>query len=411
MEPSLTMHYAMLLGLDDSWKVSEVKLEMEVKRVAIRLEHAGGPLACPECGAACTRADLAPERTWRHLDTMQFETVLTARVPRSDCKACGVKTCAVPWAGKHSPFTWLFEVFALSVIEASRCIEAARAVLRLSWDATHKIMKRGVERGLAHRDLSTVKRVGIDEKSFLRGQNYIASLCDLEEARVIEVVQGRKEEDARRLLTSLPQATRDRIEAIAMDMWPAFIIAAGKELPQAEIVFDRFHVSKHMGEAVDQVRRGEHKELLQTGDKSLAKTRYDWLRQEANIAEDRRKAFDALKASGLKTARAWAIKELLREFWESRNAAFAELHFSKWYAWAVRCRLAAVKKVAKMLKKHLAGLLSYFRHRISNAATEGFNSKIQAIKAAARGFRKFENYRIRILFFCGRLNLRPQATH
>lgn len=411
MEQSLTAHYALLLGLNDAWEVSEVKLQMEARRVEIRLAHTGRALSCPECGAACSRHDLAPERTWRHLDTMQFETVLMARVPRADCKACGVKTCEVPWAGKHSPFTWLFEAFAVEVIKASRCVEAARKVLRLSWSGTHKIIRRGVERGLARRDLSKVKRVGIDEKSFLRGQSYITSLCDLEGTRVLEVVEGRKEENARSLLRSLSSETRARIEAIAMDMWPAFISAAGKELPEAEVVFDRFHVSKHMGEAVDAVRRSEHKQLLRQGDKRLAGSRYHWLRREETIREDKRAEFAVLKKSGLKTARAWAIKELLREFWECRNEAFAETHFERWYAWAVRCRLAPVAKVARMIKKHLAGLLAYFRHRITNAATEGLNSKIQAIKSAARGFRKFENYRLRILFFCGRLELRPEAAH
>lgn len=411
MEQSLSAHYALLLGLNDAWKVTDVKLELEDKRVAIRLEHAGGPLACPECGAACPRHDLAPERTWRHLDTMQFETVLTARVPRADCGACGVKTCTVPWAGKHSPFTWLFEAFALEVLAASRCVEAARKVLCLSWSGTHKIIRRGVERGLARRDLAPVKRVGIDEKSFLRGQSYITSLCDLDGTRVLEVVEGRKEDNARDLLRSLPEEIRGQIEAIAMDMWPAFIAAAGKELPAAEVVFDRFHVSKHLGEALDAVRRGEHKQLARQGDTRLAGSRYHWLRREETIAGDEREAFAALKQSGLKTARAWAIKELMREFWECRNEAFAESHFRRWYGWAVRCRLAPVAKVARMLKKHLAGLLAYFRHRITNAATEGLNSKIQAIKSAARGFRKFENYRLRILFFCGRLDLRPEAAH
>lgn len=102
---------------------------------------------------------------------------------------------------------------------------------------------------------------------------------------------------------------------------------------------------------------------------------------------------------------------MLREFWECRNEAFAETHFERWYGWAIRSRLGPVKKVARMLKRHLDGLLAYFRHWITNAATEGFNSRIQAIKAAARGFRNFEHYRIRILFFCGRLTLRPDPTH
>ena len=411
MEQSLTAHYAMLLGLDSSWKVSSVKLEMQDKRVQIRLEHTGASLVCPQCAGSCTRADFAPERTWRHLDTMQFETVLSARVPRADCKACGVKTCTVPWAGKHSPFTWLFECFALEILAASRCVEAARKVLRLSWTGTHKIMERGVARGIKRRDLSTVKKVGIDEKSFLRGQSYISSLCDLEGTRVLEVVEGRKEQNARELIRAMPQEVRGRIEAIAMDMWPAFIAAAGEELPQAEVVFDRFHVSKHMGDAVDAVRRGEHKELLKQGDMRLKGTRYHWLKREDHLTEGTRAAFDELKESELKTSRAWAIKELLREFWECRNEGFAETHFERWYGWAIRSRLAPVKRVARMLKKHLAGLLSYFRHRISNAAAEGLNSKIQSIKAAARGFRKFANYRTRILFYCGRLDLRPEATH
>jgi len=193
MAQSLAGHYGMLLGLDDSWKVGDVKLELEAKRVTIHLGFTAKRVTCPCCEASCTKADHAPERTWRHLDTMQFETVLVARVPRADCKVCGVKTPEVPWAGKHSAFTWMFEAFALMILEASRCVEAARLVLRLSWDAVHRIMHRGVARGLIDRDLSTVAKVGMDEKSFLRGQSYVTTLCDLEKVRVIEVVEGRKE--------------------------------------------------------------------------------------------------------------------------------------------------------------------------------------------------------------------------
>ena len=410
MAQSLAAHYGMLLGLDHSWEVADVKLELEAKRVTIQLGFTGKRVTCPCCEASCTKADHAPVRTWRHLDTMQFETVLLARVPRVDCKVCGVKTPEVPWAGKHSPFTWMFEAFALMILEASRCVEAARRVLRLSWDAVHRIMKRGVDRGLIDRDLSTVEKVGMDEKSFLRGQSYVTTLCDLEKVRVIEVVEGRKEEDARAAIASLPEGVRVGMKAIAMDMWPAFINAAGKDLPGADVVFDRFHVSKHMGEAVDEVRRMEHKELLQQGDTRLVRSKYDWLRNEPNKDPVRRDAFQALKASELKTARAWAIKELLKVFWECPGEGFAESHFERWYAWAIRSRLKPVKRVARMLRKHLHGLLAYFRHWITNAAVEGLNSKIQTIKSAARGFRNFENYRTRILFFCGRLSMRPKTA-
>ena len=411
MAHNLAAHYGMLLGLDESWEVEDVALDLQAKQVTIRLNFIGQRVICPECGESCSKADHAPERTWRHLDTMQFETILVARVPRANCKACGVKTAEVPWAGKSSPFTWMFEAFALAILEASRCVDAARKVLRLSWDATHRIMKRGVERGLLERDLSKVKKVGIDEKNFLRGQSYVSCLTDLDQVRVIDVVAGRKEEDALRLMQTLPEPVRTEIAAIAMDMWPAFINAAGEMLPDADVVFDRFQVSQHMGDAVNAVRRGEHKELMKNGDVRLVGSRFDWLRSEETIRPDKREAFDALKASELKTARAWAIKELLKAFWECPSAGFAETHFNRWYNWAIRSRLEPVKKVARMLKKHLQGLLAYFRHWITNAATEGLNSKIQAVKAAARGFRNFEHYRIRILFTCGRLVMRPKPAH
>jgi transposase len=112
----------------------------------------------------------------------------------------------------------------------------------------------------------------------------------------------------------------------------------------------------------------------------------------------------------LKVAKAWQIKELFREFWCCRDAGEALAFFKRWYRWASRCRLEPIKKGARMLKAHLDQLLTYFTYPIANAMSEGFNSKIQSLKHAARGFRSFENFRIRILFFCGRLNLYP-ITH
>jgi len=196
-----------------------------------------------------------------------------------------------------------------------------------------------------------------------------------------------------------------------MDMWPAFTKAASDLLEEAEIVFDRFHVSKHLGEAVDQVRRAEHKRLLTQGDRSLSGTRYSLLRSENTRTEKHEGILKELCGRNLKTAKAWAIKESFQEFWQARNEGFAEGIFRDWYAWAVRSRLQPVVKVAKMIKRHLDGLLSYFRHRVTNAVSEGLNSKIQSLKASARGLRNFENYRTRILFFCGKLALNLKIAH
>ena len=404
---ALTEHYRLLLGLDASWEVEEVDLSLTEQRVAIHLKHRGGKVACPECGANCPIADHAPERTWRHLDTMQFETVLRARVPRAKCGDCGVKTTAVPWAGKHSRWTWMFEAFAVRVIQACSNVKRAAALLRLDWEATHRIMQRAVQRGLERRSVEEVEQVGMDEKSFGRGQNYITVLTDLDGARVLEVSEGRDEEAAGQAWMSLPPEQAAKVKAVAMDMWLAYINAAEANVPRAKIVHDRFHISKHLNEAVDKVRRKEHKALKAKGDRRLTGTKQLWLFNPENLSDPQWMTFAPLKELELKTSRAWAIKEQFRWFWEYRYAGAARKHFDRWYGWATRSRLKPMSDAAKTLKRHLGNILTYFHHRITNAVTEGFNSRIQSIKSAARGFRAFANYRTRILFYCGKLDIKP----
>ncbi len=385
---------------------------MKGKCVEIVVTHSGGQVECPECDAGCSIADHAPERTWRHLDTMQFETRLRARVPRANCKACGVKTTAVPWAGKHSRFTLLFEALAIEVIQACGNVKAAAGLLGLDWDSVHRIMERAVERGLEQRELESLQYVGIDEKSFGRGHSYISLLVDLTGARVLEVVEQRTEEAADTLWKDIPDEQKEQVEAVAVDMWPAFANSIQTNAEQAEIVHDRFHISKHLNDAVDKVRRQEHKALKQQGDERLTGSKQLWLFNPENIRDDRWLEFEVLKDQELKTSRAWAIKEQFRWLWEYRYAGNARKFFNRWYGWAARSQLKPIVKVAKMLKRHLDNILTYFRHRITNAMSEGFNSRIQSIKSQARGFRAFANYRIRILFYCGKLNLLPpKITH
>lgn len=178
MDTELQMHYAMLLGVNSPWEVKDVQLKLDDKKVVIELGWEwGSDATCPECGQSCSIHDCAPERTWRHLDTMQFETIIRARVPRSDCKEHGVKTMKVPWAPPQGRFTMLFERFALDVLLASSSIAKACALLGISWDVAHEIMRRAVERGLERRQLEALKHLGMDEKSFRRGQSYISVLC------------------------------------------------------------------------------------------------------------------------------------------------------------------------------------------------------------------------------------------
>jgi transposase len=192
---------------------------------------------------------------------------------------------------------------------------------------------------------------------------------------------------------------------------PPSSLALPQAASHADIVHDRFHVSKPLNEAVNQTRREESAKLAAEGDDTLKRTRFLWL--HGQTPEDQKEHFEQLLEANLRTAKAWAYKEQMVEFWQQPDAGNA--FFQQWYRSVMHSRLPKMKKVAKSLKAHLGGLLTYFTHRITNALTEGFNSKIQATKAEARGFRRFENYRTRILFFCGKLDMQPQlhspATH
>jgi len=342
---------------------------------------------------------------------MQFETILRARIPRSNCNECGIKTIEIPWSGKHSRFTLMFEAFAIEVLQAVSSVNHGAELLRISWDTAHKIMGGAVDRGMSERESSPIKYIGIDEKSFGKGQDYISTMVDLEGSRVIEVSKDRSESSCDELFAGLTESQKDGIEAVSLDFWQAYRNSVEKQIPNSQIVNDHFHISQYLGEAVDLVRRAENKALRKSGDDSLTGTRQLWLYNVDNLDEERYETMESVRRRAVKTSRAWMLKELFRTFWTYRSVHWGRKFFERWYSWAIRSRLTPIKKVAVMLKKHLAGLLAYFRHPITNAKSEAFNSRIQSIKSAARGFRSFENYRIRILFYCGKLKMQPKITH
>jgi transposase len=404
----LHLHYSLLLGLVPPWLVVNVELSVEKRLVEIDVQWpVDHEVECPECQSSCSIKDRREERRWRHLDTMQFEPIIKCRVPRSECPVHGVKTIAVPWAGPKSRFTLLFERFAIDMMIAAKSLKAAAQLLGLSWDQVHQFQKRAVERGLLKRNLDDVKNVGIDEKSFLKGHNYASLMADIDGARILDVVQGRTLEASEQLWQGLPEELRTSIEVVALDMWDPFITMTKKYAPQAAIVHDKFHIAKYLGEAVNKVRRAEHKVFLSEGNETLKGAKYLFLKRPENMSDSEKERFNFLKMDELKVGRAWAMKELFSELWTYTYKAAAEKFFNRWYWWATHSRLKPMVTVAKMLKRHLPNILTYIRHRITNALMEGFNSKIQSIKANARGFRNFANYRIAILFYCGKLDLHP----
>jgi len=406
-----TALFAQLLGLCPPWQVSKVTPNLEDKSLSISIEWPNGTqVACPDCGKACSIYDHREERAWRHLDTMQFKTLLIAAVPRADCIEHGVKSIDVPWADLKSRFTLLFERFAIDVLLSASSQTKAAELLGLSWDEVHAIQERAVRRGMKTRDLSGISYLGIDEKSFLKGHSYASLVYDLEGARVLEVIKDRTEEAAKSLFNTIPEAVRSAIQAVAVDMWKPYEAAIISTMPAAQIVHDKFHVVGYLNKAIDTVRKKENKCLKQNGSDLLKGTRYTWLKNPENWSEKDEATFEDLKVAGLKVTRAWSIVQTFIPIWDYIYERPARKFFDKWYFWATHSQLKPIIDVAKMIKRHLDNILTFLKHRITNAASEGLNSKIQAVKAAARGFRNFENYRIAILFHCGGLQLHPQET-
>jgi transposase len=393
--------------------VERVALDVPGGRVDVWARHdKKARFACPECGKECGLYDHDEERVWRHLDSCQFQTFLHARIPRVRCDEHGVRQARVPWAEPKSRFTMMFERLAIDVMLNMDLTNAAR-LLGLSWDEAHHIRERAVARGLSRRSEAPPRRLGVDEKAIAKRHQYGTILVDIDRGRVLEVVKDRRKESLAACYAALGPEAVESVEAVAMDMWEPFIQATRGALRDADdkIVFDRFHIAKHLGDGVDKVRRAENRKLAADGDTRLVGTKHLWLFAEANVPDRRQVEFAKLKGARLKTARAWAMKEAFRDFWTLANADEGRTFFEHWRRWVRRAGITPMKRAADMIHRHLPNVLTYFTHRITNAASEGINAGIQLLSSRARGFRSFANFRVAILFRHGGLDLYPAWNH
>jgi transposase len=401
--------YQHLLGVVAPWTVRTVELSVQDGRVDVWVEHPGRTrFGCPECERELSVYDHSEERAWRHLDSCAFLTYLHCHPPRVDCPDHGVRQVRLPWAEPHSRFTVLFERLAIDVLAACDVTAAAR-LLRISWDQAWHLMDRAVARGLAAKPLNVPAHVGVDEKTAGKGQDYITVVSDLDAGTVEFVADERRQASLDGYFEKFTAEQLSGVQAVAMDMWEPFAASVRAHLSDAEdkIVFDRYHLMGYLTKAVDTVRKAENRALAVTGDNSLAGSKYLWLYSAENLPTRHHDRFAALRVADLKTARAWAIKESLRHFWSYKRRGWGAKHFKRWYFWATHSRLKPIIDAAKTLKRHEPGLLSYFAHPITNAGAEGLNSRIQAIRVSARGYRNREHFKTAIYFHLGGLQLYP----
>jgi transposase len=358
----------------EPWRVESVTLKPQEREIEVRVGFADTLWGCPQCQRRMQIHDYE-ERRWRHLDSCQFKTIIVSRVPSVRCPDHGSQTVAVPWAEKYTRFSRLFERLAIDVmLECS--ITGACSILGMSWDEADGIKQRAVKRGLARKVPAVMARLCVDEKGMGRGQNYLTIVAQVtEQQTTVEYVgEDRNQASLDAFWEALTAEQLAGVEAVAMDMWEPYVRSTLAHLPGAasKIVHDPFHLGKYMNEAVNEVRKSEHRRLQAQGDDTLKRTRQLWLYGMENVP-----------------------------------AKPAERYFGKWYAWAIRSRLAPIKKVARMCKAHLSNILTFFVHHLTNGPIEGLNNKIQGLIKKAFGYRNKERFKADIFFHLGGLDLYP----
>lgn len=410
---NLTDFYQALLKVPAPWYVVRVDVRIEARQIHIWLEHQlGVRWHCATCQTDCGVYDHTSERLWRHLDTCQCETWLHAKLPRINCPTHGILQIPAPFSVGSSRFTLAMESHCIDILKECSRIGAER-IAKVSWDQLDHIQEMAVKRGIKRRpEGSFPKKFGIDEKAVFKRHKYFTILSDLEEGTVYDVLVGRKKEDIEDWF-KLHAEDFKKVKAMAMDMSKTYINLGNKYLsdPDNQLGFDKFHAIQHANDAVDAVRKEEQKGLEDTDERrAFFRRRYLFLYGKENVPTKRQDEFDQLKKTAIRTSKAWAIKESLRDLWNQPDEKSITQYFKKWFWWATHSRLKPVQKMAHTLNDHFQGILTAIRLKITNAVAEGLNSKIEKIKRDAYGYRNKDKLRTAILFHCGGLDLYPKLA-
>ena len=402
--------YEQILDLPSPWCVEEVQLNKKNSNVDIFITcDIGDSLYCPKCKTKSPRYD-SRKRSWRHLDTCQYQTIIYASIPRVECPSHGVIQIETPWAQQNSRFTSLFESVIIDWLKETS-INAVSRRFKLSWNAVDGIMSRAVRRGLSSRKHSSYKYLAVDEVSSKKGHQYVTIVSN-ERGNVIEVIDDRKKESLVSFYKSLTKSDLSEIETVSMDMSQAYVYATKECIDswETKICFDRFHVMQDLNKAVNHVRQSELHFIPAPFREALHRSRFRWLRSEATLQESHKKKIRDLENIAVKTARAYSIRQYAGTIWDYQSRAWATKAWLKWYGWAIRSRLSPIKSAAKSIKKNLWGIVNAIIYKKNNAGAEGINSQIKILKVKARGFRNKERFRSSILFHFGGLDLYPKMA-
>jgi len=389
--------FAMALGLGKPWFIKEIKFDKETSRLDIYLSFTKGYKFEMDDGKEYTAYDTV-ERSWQHLNFFQHVCYLHVRVPKVKQADGSIKTQAVPWARKGSGFTLMFEAFAMLLIENEMPVNKAAKILQVYPNRLWNVFNYWIS--IAHQEdsIEGLDKIGFDETSVKKGHNYVTTMVDLAQRRVLFATPGKGADCIKQSVDYLEDKKIDpsSIKQVCIDMSPSFISGCSNHLPKADITFDKFHVMKEVNKAMDELRK-----LERIGNDILKNHKYTFLKNKLSpkIKEER----NLLMEMYPKLGEGYRLKHLFHDFWDIEDKQEAEGYLAFWCDLADESGIFPFKKVVNTIKAHWSGIINYIESRINNGILEGLNSIIQLAKKRARGYRNIDNFINMIYFICGKL--------
>ena len=401
----MTELFQQALHINAPWLIKSIDFSVDKKRLDIYIDFKkGSTFVDPDATSSSAKMYKAydtVQKTWQHLNFFEYECHLHARVPRIKRDDGKVRLIPTPWEGKVSGFTLLFEALLMQLCKAM----PVHNVSQLTGVSDHKVWRvldTYIELAKKDEDFSDLSIIGMDETSIAKGHEYITLFVDLVERRTVHISAGKDNKTVIDFAEELEakQGERKSIKQVSCDMSPAFIKGVKENLPEAEITFDKFHIIKLINEAVDQVRREEGRYTPE-----LKGNRYIFLKNGVNLTEKQKEVKDELSLAklNLKSIRAMHIREAFQQIYQAESTEKFEGLLNAWYYWATHSQLAPIIKVAKTIKKHWEGILSWKKSQINNGILEGLNSILQAAKRKARGY-KIQHFKTIAYLLTGKLD-------
>jgi transposase len=371
---------------------------------------------CSGCGQKGPGYDKLGQRRFEFVPLWGIAVFFLYVMRRVDCGRCGVTVERVPWAEGKSPVTKAYMWFLAAWAKRMSWQEVAD-VFRCSWDKVFLSVEKAVEWGLAHRDLSGITSLGVDEVLWKAGYKFLTVVYQLDAGclRLLWVGQERTHKTMLRFFRWFGQERSALLRFICSDMWQPYLRVIAKKAAQALHVLDRFHIMAKMNKAIDEVRAQETKAMKAQGlEPVLRNSRWSLLKRPENLTPKQKVKLADLVRYNLKTVRSYLLKEDFQSFWEYRSVGWAVKFLDEWCARVLRSRLEPMKKVARMLQSHRSLLLNWFRAKgeMSSGPVEGLNNRLKVITRRAYGFRTFRAIEVALYHTLGKLpDPQDSATH